>query len=170
MIRPFEEQDTEGILELILHIQQNEFGVPLTRADQPDLERISSYYQQGFGNFWVALENTHEGEGKDQKVVGTIALIDFAPRLGCIRKMFVQADHRGEPHRLGQRLLETLLEWSKAHALEGLYLGTHSILKGSHRFYEKNGFAAVDPSSLPETFPRMAVDDRFYHLNMLRLK
>lgn len=165
-IRPFEKQDTESILELILHIQQNEFGVPVTQADQPDLERISSYYQQGFGNFWVALENQHEGE----KIVGTIALIDFAPRLGCIRKMFVQADHRGEPHRLGQRLLETLLEWSKAHSFEEIYLGTHSILKGSHRFYEKNGFATVDPSSLPKTFPRMAVDDCFYHLNMLRLK
>ena len=30
------------------------------------------------------------------------------------------------------------------------------------RFYEKNGFTALDPSELPTDFPRMAVDDRFY--------
>ena len=33
-------------------------------------------------------------------------------------------------------------------------------------FYERYGFAQVDPADLPGTFPRMAVDTRFYSLTL----
>jgi RimJ/RimL family protein N-acetyltransferase len=41
-------------------------------------------------------------------------------------------------------------------------LGTTAAFLAAHRFYEKSGFRLVDEADLPETFPRMAVDTRFY--------
>jgi hypothetical protein len=43
-----------------------------------------------------------------------------------------------------------------------LYLGTTERFLAAHRFYEKNGFARVDPASLPKAFHRMSVDTRFH--------
>ena len=57
------------IIELIAPIQQTELNVAVTIEDQPDLQNIPSFYKTDNGNFWVALN--------DDKVVGTIGLIDF---------------------------------------------------------------------------------------------
>ncbi len=43
------------ILNLIVNIQQNEFGIDITAADQPDLCDIKDFYQKDKGNFWVAF-------------------------------------------------------------------------------------------------------------------
>ena len=45
-----------------------------------------------------------------------------------------------------------------------LLLGTTSAYHAAHRFYEKSGFALVDPDDLPERFPRVEVDSRFYRM------
>ncbi|MGZ8552388.1 MAG: GNAT family N-acetyltransferase, partial [Chitinophagaceae bacterium] len=74
----------QPIIDLILDIQRNEFGVAITLEDQPDLENIPSFYQKNDGNFWVAVvENT---------VAGTIALLDIGNARGALRKMFVHKD------------------------------------------------------------------------------
>lgn len=36
----------------------------------------------------------------------------------------------------------------------------------AHRFYEKNGFRELARSELPERFPVMAVDSKFYGLSL----
>lgn len=35
-----------------------------------------------------------------------------------------------------------------------------------HRFYEKNGFTEIDVAQLPENFPIMQVDKKFYKCPM----
>lgn len=45
-----------------------------------------------------------------------------------------------------------------------LWLGTTDRFLAAHRFYEKNGFGLVEAENLPASFPRMAVDIRFYGL------
>lgn len=145
----------DGILSLILSIQQQEFGVPITAADQPDLGRIAEFYQAGRGDFWVGLAG--------EEVVGTLGLIDFGGG-GGIRKMFVRRDHRGSG--LAQGLLETLIAHARAGGLPVLALGTIAPMRVAHRFYERNGFRVVAPEALPPGFPRMPFDDRFYMLEL----
>lgn len=41
----------EQVINLILDIQQNEFDVPITIEEQPDLLTIPDFYQKGKGNF-----------------------------------------------------------------------------------------------------------------------
>jgi len=155
VIEPFRPGQEQQVLDLILPIQQVEFGVPITARDQPDLARIPEVYQTGRGGFWVGLAG--------DQVVGTLGLIDFgrAPGGGgALRKMFLHRDQRGSG--LAQALLDTLLAHARKYELPGLWLGTLPHMGAAHRFYERNGFSRVAPEDLPQDFPRMPVDTVFY--------
>ena len=153
-IQPFENQDTNKIVELILNIQQNEFQVPITINEQQDLLNIPSFYQQGKGNFWVAKS--------DEMVVGTIALIDCGEDVGTIRKMFVKKEFRGKEFGIAQRLLDILEVSSRENGIKNLYLGTLERLQAAIRFYERNGFTLIEKQNLPSVFPIMTVDTHFF--------
>ena len=140
--------------DLILSIQQTEFGIPITLEDQPDLNNIPSFYQTNNGNFWiVVIEN---------KVAGTIALLDIGNSRGALRKMFVHKDFRGKEYGVGQVLLNTLFKWARQNNFKEILLGTTEKFIAAQRFYEKNGFEEVEKQSLPNEFPVMGVDVKFY--------
>lgn len=151
--RPYQDKDTQQIIDLIVYIQQKEFQVPVTLADQPDLMVIPTFYQVKNGEFWVALHN--------DEVVGTIALIDCGDGIGCIRKMFIKAAYRST-YGIAQHLLDTLLAHAKTVEMSAVYLGTVEKLKAAIRFYERNGFVFLPKGELPTSFPIMAVDTHFY--------
>ena len=157
-IRPCEQKDADAIAAVILPIQQIEFGIPITLDAQPDLGNIKQFYQHGCGNFWVA-------ELHDQ-IIGTIALLDIGNKQAALRKMFVAAPFRGKELGVAQALLSALLDWAAQHQLAHIYLGTTAKFLAAHRFYEKNGFIEVAKSELPDSFPVMAVDSRFYCLSL----
>jgi N-acetylglutamate synthase-like GNAT family acetyltransferase len=154
-IVPYQQQYDHAIANLIISIQQQEFNIKITLADQPDLQDIDNFYRKGSGNFWCAL--SPEGE-----LIGTIALIDIGNNMGAIRKMFVKQDWRGKEKNVARALLNTLELWASQHSITALYLGTVEQLKAAQRFYEREGFNLVDIDALPVSFPRMAVDTIFY--------
>ena len=158
-IQPFEDQDTDQIVELILTIQQKEFFVPITINEQQDLLNIPTFYQQGNGNFWVAK---HEGN-----VVGTIALIDCGEDIGTIRKMFVKKEFRGKEFGIAQRLFDILLATAQEAKMTDVYLGTIERLQAAIRFYERNGFTSIAKENLPTVFPIMAVDTHFFEKKIM---
>lgn len=153
-IVPFAPQHAEGVAALIVGIQRDEFEIPITLEDQPDLQDIPAVYQQGTGNFWVAVS--------EDEVVGTVALLDIGNNQAALRKMFVHAAHRGPGGGVSARLLGTLLDWSRARGVKEVYLGTTEKFLAAHRFYERNSFQQIAGNELPSTFPKMAVDTRFY--------
>jgi putative acetyltransferase len=158
-IQPFENQDTEQIINLILNIQQNEFQVPITINEQQDLLDIPNFYQQRKGNFWVAK---HENI-----VVGTIALIDCGENIGAIRKMFVKKEFRGKEYGIAQKLLNILVESAQANHITNVYLGTLERLQAAIRFYERNGFTLIKKQNLPSEFPIMPVDTHFFEKELI---
>jgi N-acetylglutamate synthase-like GNAT family acetyltransferase len=161
-IRLYENQDKEGIIKLILDIQQLEFQVPITLEEQPDLLIIPEFYQINSGNFWVAIDNN--------EVIGSIALIDCGQNIGCIRKMFVQKKYRGAKYSIAQNLLNKLTAWALEHNFENLYLGTIARLEAAIGFYMKNGFTQIAKENLPKEFPLMAVDTHFFEKNITSQK
>lgn len=146
------------VQQLILKIQQTEFNIDIDIERQPDLCDISNYYQQGLGNFWVALIN--------EKVKGTISLLDIGNQQTALRKMFVDKNYRGKEYKIGQQLLETVIEHSKVVGVEEIYLGTTEKFIAAQKFYEKNNFKEIEKDSLPQTFPIMTVDVKFYKLTL----
>jgi N-acetylglutamate synthase-like GNAT family acetyltransferase len=159
-IVPFALQHADGVAALIVGIQRDEFQIAITLADQPDLQDIPAFYQQGAGNFWVAISEGH--------VVGTVALLDIGNHQGALRKMFVHASYRGPGHAVSARLLDTLLDWSRTQGVKDVYLGTTEKFLAAHRFYERNGFQQMPANELPRSFPKMKVDSRFYHRSLER--
>jgi putative acetyltransferase len=152
--KTFEPSHESQLIAMITNIQQNEFQVPVTLADQPDLQTIPTFYQVKNGQFWVALHN-------DTEVIGSIALIDCGKNVGCIRKMFVKAEFRGE-YGIAQQLLDILTTHAQSYHITDLYLGTVAKLKAAIRFYERNGFSPVEKNDIPSVFPFMAVDTHFF--------
>jgi GNAT superfamily N-acetyltransferase len=152
---PFSRSHQAGVIDLVLSIQRDEFGVPITVEDQPDLLDIPGFYQQSGGNFWVAIA--------DGEVVGTIALRDIGHRQGALRKMFVKPGYRGKEQGVARRLLDALILSATSAGISDLFLGTIDRFVAAHRFYEKNGFVEVPAAHLPKAFPLMGVDTRFYH-------
>lgn len=157
-IEPYSEGFRSQVIDLILSIQRDEFGLAITIEDQPDLMEIPEFYQTGNGNFWLALD--------DGRVVGTIALIDIGDKQGALRKMFVHHACRGGQPSVASRLLVALLTWCRQRGVGHLYLGTTSKYLAAHRFYEKNDFSEISKNQLPAAFPVMAVDSKFYHLKI----
>ncbi|MFT3717499.1 GNAT family N-acetyltransferase [Pseudorhodoferax sp.] len=153
-IRPFLPADAAGVIALVLPIQQAEFGLAVTLADQPDLADIAGFYQRGQGNFWVATA--------DGAVVGSIGWLDIGDDQGALRKMFVARGWRGPAHGVARQLLDGLLAWATARRFGTAWLGTTEHFQAAHRFYARNGFAEIARTALPARFPVMAVDTRFF--------
>jgi N-acetylglutamate synthase-like GNAT family acetyltransferase len=144
----------QSVIELILAIQRNEFGVPITVEQQPDLNAIPDFYQRGNGNFWVAL--------MDEKIVGTIALIDIDNQQIALRKMFVHKDFRGKEFNIGQALLDTAINWMKEKKCTEVFLGTLDVFVAAQKFYRRNGFTEIEKAHLPVNFPAMKLDNTFF--------
>lgn len=152
-IIPFEEQYTSQVVDLILPIQQEEFGIDISIKDQPDLLNIKEVYIETGGNFWIALA--------DGKVVGTIALVALQDHNGAIKKMFAAKEYRGEK-QVGKKLLDTLISYCKEQGYERLYLGTVDVLKAAQKFYKKNGFKLWEKAKMPQDYHLMDVDTVFF--------
>lgn len=156
VIIPYDKAYLQDLARLVTNIQQNEFGIPITLEEQPDLIDIPGFFLAGKGNFWLAL--------RDGGVVGCIALKDIGNGRGALRKMFVDAHYRGVSYGVGQGLLDTLLVWARENGFWEILLGTTDKFLAAHRFYEKNGFLRIPKSSLPQEFPVASVDSIFYRL------
>jgi GNAT superfamily N-acetyltransferase len=157
-IRPIHNDYCEQVIDLILSIQQKEFGLTITIDQQPDLRDIDANYHDGGGNFWGAFVG--------EELVGTIALINTGHKAGCIRKMFVKAAYRGKEWGTAQKLLDVLLQFCCDKDITNVQLGTVEALKAAHRFYERNGFERIAKEDLPPYFPLMLTDTMFYQLNL----
>ncbi len=153
-IVPHRSEYQDQAASLIVGIQAQEFGVPITLADQPDLLNVDAFYRQGNGDFWIAVEG--------ERVIGTIALKDIGSGQGALRKMFVDREHRGSDKGVAARLLEYLLNESTQRGFREIILGTTDAFRAAHRFYEKHGFEQIPAGELPATFTRMKQDTRFY--------
>lgn len=141
----------EAVAELIRHIVVEEFGL-MTSLSSSNIDIDS--YQNGTGNFWVALDG--------DKVIGTIGLYDIGNNQAVLRRFFVDNAYRGNKFGVSKMLLDTLLTWSKNHNIKQIYLGTRPEFLSAQRFYEKHGFKEVQQSSLPKSVPITPTDKKFY--------
>lgn len=147
----------QAVIDLILSIQKEEFGVAVDLADQPDLQDIHAYYSQ----FWLAVD-------EEKGVVGTLGIVKFNERQAVLKKMFVNVEYRGKS--VAQLLLDNLFDYCRIENIKEIYLGTVEQFKAAHRFYEKNGFLSINEKILPEHMPRMEVDTIFYKKNITEIK
>lgn len=142
------------VIRLILTIQQEEFQLPVSAADQPDLQNIPSLYQKN-GNFWVALYNG--------RPVGTLGLLLLDNHQAALRKMFVEKNFRSPSFGAASSLMNQAVSWAESHQITDLFLGTADAFRRAHHFYENHHFQQISRENLPPRFSAMKIDTRFYH-------
>lgn len=147
----------QEIIDMILKIQRDEFKLPISIIDQPDLEDIDNFYLKK-GGFWVAVNETG--------VIGTIGIIDIGNSNAVLRKMFVKKECRGKDKGISAKLLTQLLKWAAQNNFRRIFLGTTPQFLAAHRFYEKNQFIEISKDELPNNFPIMKVDKKFYRYDV----
>lgn len=135
---------------LVLGIQNDEFGLGLTAQDQPDLPNIEEFYKNG--RFWVALN-------ENDQLMGTIGIEPLTDGQASLRKMFLDKSMRGnKDENLAQRLFETLLQYAQEKGYQELWLDTPPPAKAAHRFYERNGFELMPSERTPSTYKHPAIE------------
>jgi N-acetylglutamate synthase-like GNAT family acetyltransferase len=157
-IKPFKPDYQLAVEALVLPIQQHEFGVGITREEQPDLLNIAQTFQGGKGNFWVAVS--------DDRVIGCIGLVDIGSDQTALKKMFVHKDFRGKQSGVSTILIDTAKKWCIHKGIKTIFLGTVAQMIAAHRFYEKNGFSQITVEELPSEFPLVHVDTVFYRCDL----
>lgn len=146
----------QQVIDLILHIQNDEAKINLPIESQPDLLDIHEYYDKNGGGFWIAVEN---GE-----VIGTFAFMNYDDGNAVLKKFFVRADWRSK--KIGLALYRTVMEYLIKNGYKQALLDTPSVAKASHRFYEKAGFMRITKDELPFCYE---YPDRDSYLYLLRI-
>lgn len=153
-IRFSEPKFNQSVKEMILDIQQNEFLLPITLSNQPDLLDIERSYQNKGGQFWVAVDSS------SGHVIGCLGLVALRDGNVALKKMFVAKTYR--KLGLGKKLLEEFITYCYENSKKAIFLGTTSDFEAAQYFYQKSGFKEMTSADLPEDFPRFTVDNRYY--------
>lgn len=160
-IKEYTQSDTEEIIALVLHCQNDGTRPTVGVENQPELLRIKEEYIDSGGNFWVAKENG--------KIAGTIGLMNKGNGLCILKKFFVYEPYRGMPHYLGRKLYSVFLEFAKSNDFSTIVLDTPKNTYRAHKFYEKSGFKKIEKEELPIKYDYPYDEDEcdFFSLDLL---
>lgn len=134
----YREELKRQIIDLILHIQNEEAKINLP-LQQPDLLDIKDSYISRGGEFLVAIENG--------AVIGIIAFMNYGDHNAVLKKFFVQAEYRSQG--IGLALYKKLLGVLVEQGYKKVLLDTPAVAVKSHHFYEKAGFKMISKQELP---------------------
>ena len=112
----------------------SEFGLLLMPTfEVPDLLQFDAYYTAPRGAFWVVRDDT--------RVVGSVGVDRADARIAELKRLYVDASMRSRG--IGQRLVETVVEWSREQGMTRLVLWSDTRFETSHRLYRRLGFAQL---------------------------
>jgi RimJ/RimL family protein N-acetyltransferase len=112
-----------------------EYGLLLMpQFEVPDLLRFDTHYTPPHGAFWVVRDDTG-------RVVGSVGVDRVDARSAELHRLYVDSSLRGRG--IGQRLVETVLDWSRTQGLGQVVLWSDTRFENSHRLYRRLGFAQL---------------------------
>lgn len=157
-IMPYEENDTEEIIKLVLHCQNDGTRPVVDVYDQPELLCIREKYFTPGGFFWVAKEH--------KKIAGSIGLMNCGDGIGILKKFFVYEKYRSAPYHLGRKLFQELLSFARQHSFTTLILDTPKNTHRAHSFYQKAGFIKITKEELPVLYDYPYKGSDFFMLQL----
>lgn len=147
----------QQVIDLILHIQNEEAKIRLPIEEQPDLLNVPDRYEKNGGGFWLAIDGP--------EVIGTFAFMNYGNGNAVLKKFFVRSDWRSK--KVGLALYQTVMDHLTENRYKQALLDTPSVAAASHRFYERAGFRKIDKSELPFHYE---YPDRGSYLYLLKLE
>ena len=108
-----------------------EYGLLLMPTfEVPDLLQFDAYYTAPRGAFWIVRD--------EARVVGCVGAGRVDARTAELKRLYVDASLRGRG--IGQRLVETVLDWAREQGCTRLVLWSDTRFENSHRLYRRLGF------------------------------
>ena len=154
-IRPYEDQDFQAISDLIVNNHKTTTDIPTNHDIQLNSLDITDDYSKGSSGFWVAVA--------DEKVVGSIALLDITNNAAAMQKLVFTEHHWDTETGVASKLFSHLFYEAQMCGIRDIFLGTRADLTDAHRLYEKHGFIRDSTTDLPSRFPIVSIDSHFYH-------
>ena len=140
-IRPFAEQDAAHVRELFITVNRllspphlrDAFEAYIERALAEEIDRISAYYGERDGGFWVAV--------KGDKVVGTFGLERASDDAMELRRMYV--DPSARRRGIARRMLQFAEDECRSRNIPRLQLSTAEIQQAPLALYRNAGYQLV---------------------------
>jgi GNAT superfamily N-acetyltransferase len=140
-IRPFADDDAPQVRDLFIVVNRllsppdlrDVFEAYIKRALAEEVDRISAYYGQRNGGFWVAIQN--------DKLVGTFGLERASPDAMELRRMYVDpgARRRG----IARQMLRFAKDECRQRKVRKLELSTSELQNAAITFYKNAGYHLV---------------------------
>jgi GNAT superfamily N-acetyltransferase len=140
-IRSFAEQDAAQVRELFITVNRllsppdlrDAFEVYIERALAEEIDRISAYYDERDGGFWVAV--------KGDKVVGTFGLERASDDAMQLRRMYVDPSARRQG--IARRMLQFAEDECRNRNVPRLQLSTLEIQQAALALYRNAGYRLI---------------------------
>lgn len=134
-LRPVRADDVPAVVALVKEVLA-EFGLAFGAGSPTDanLLDLPGSYRDAGGEFWVAY--------RGDELIGTSGVYRLDDETYELRKMYLRASARGL--RLGNRLLDEAVAWSRARGARRLVLDTVEQMTRAIEFYEAHGFVRDD--------------------------
>jgi amino-acid N-acetyltransferase len=109
------------------------------------LPRTEAEIREHIGRIIVLIEK----RGKDERVLGCVALEPYGADLAEIRSLAVAPDARGEGRNVGDRLMKAAMDTARRRKIVRLFAVTHRP-----EFFSRYGFTPGPRQSVPEKVER----------------
>ena len=137
-IRAVEAADNKELASLLRSILI-EMGVPKVGTAYADtaLDCMYETYDVDQAEYFVIEE-----DGKLLGGAGIAPLANYEGPVCELQKMYISASLRGKG--VGQRLMNTCLEFAKNQGFEQVYIETMPYMEAAQKLYKKSGFEYID--------------------------
>jgi GNAT superfamily N-acetyltransferase len=140
-IRPFVDDDAAQVRVLFIATNRllappdlrDAFEAYIERALAEEIDRITAYYREHDGSFWVAIQN--------DVLVGTFGLERAAPDAMELRRMYVDAAARRKG--IGRRMLQYAEDECRRRNVARLELSTAEIQNAALALYRNAGYQLI---------------------------
>jgi amino-acid N-acetyltransferase len=105
------------------------------------LPRTEAEIREHIDRFLVLVEK----RGKEEKVLGCVALEPYGPDLAEVRSLAVAPDARGEGRNVGDRLMKAAMDAARRRKIARLFAVTHRP-----EFFSRYGFVPGPRQIVPE--------------------
>ena len=129
-IRPGTRDDAAGVVALIGRVFVEYGWIYDPPTEVPDLLAFDAHYAVPHGAFWVVID--------DGRVVGSVGVDRRGTDVAELHRLYLDREQRGR--RLGERLVELVLDWCRAQAITRLELWSDTRFEHAHRLYVRLGF------------------------------
>jgi amino-acid N-acetyltransferase len=112
------------------------------------LPRTEAEIREHISRFLVLVEK----RGKEEKVLGCVALEPYGPDLAEVRSLAVAPESRGQGRNVGDRLMKAAMDTARRRKIARLFAVTHRP-----DFFSRYGFTPGPRQAVPEKVERDCV-------------